>query len=89
MLSGEDWRGALTEILDGLSSQGRTDYSEKIAITLACHSAIRAGKTLTDKEMQQLIRELEKTALPNTCPHGRPTILTLSSTELEKHFGRI
>ncbi len=88
VLSGEDWRGALTEILDALTSESRVEYSEKIAITLACHSAVRAGKKLSDKEMQELIRELEKTSLPNTCPHGRPTILKLSSSELEKHFGR-
>jgi DNA mismatch repair protein MutL len=39
-------------------------------------------------EMQELLRQLEKTALPNTCPHGRPTIIFLGYRQLEKEFHR-
>jgi DNA mismatch repair protein MutL len=83
-----EWKEALTEILDTLSSEDKSRWREKIAISLACHSAVRAGKILSDKEMQELIRELEKTSLPYTCPHGRPTVIRMSKAELEKEFGR-
>ncbi len=85
--SGE-WKEALTEILDTLASGDKSQWREKIAVSMACHSAVRSGKILTDAEMQELIRELEKTALPNTCPHGRPTVIRMSRAELEKRFGR-
>lgn len=84
-----EWKEALAEILDTLSSEDKSHWREKIAISIACHSAVRAGKILSEKEMRELIRELEKTAIPNTCPHGRPTVIRLSKTELEKEFGRI
>jgi DNA mismatch repair protein MutL len=84
-LDRKDWLGVLREIMD---SPIGGDWREKIAISIACHSAVRAGQVLSDDEMRNLIRELEKTALPNTCPHGRPTMTHLSTGQLEKEFGR-
>jgi DNA mismatch repair protein MutL len=84
-LDRKDWIGALREIMD---SPTGGDWREKIAISIACHSAVRAGQVLSDDEMRNLIRELEKTALPNTCPHGRPTMTHLSSGQLAKEFRR-
>jgi DNA mismatch repair protein MutL len=84
VLRDRDWPAALREILDGASS----DWAENLAITLACHSAIRAGKVLSDDEMRELVKQLEQTSLPNSCPHGRPTIIQLSLSKLEKEFGR-
>ena len=55
---------------------------------MACHSAVRAGQALTDDEMRELMRQLEQSAIPNTCPHGRPTMIHLSSGQLKKEFGR-
>jgi len=49
---------------------------------------VRAGQVLSDTEMRELIRQLEQVALPNTCPHGRPTLIRLSSGQLAKEFGR-
>ncbi len=83
-----EWREALTEILDTLSSEDKSRWREKIAASLACHSAVRSGKILSEKEMAALIRELEKTEVPMTCPHGRPTVIRMSKAELEKTFGR-
>jgi DNA mismatch repair protein MutL len=85
-LDRKDWTGVLREIMD--SPMG-DDWRERIAISIACHSAVRAGQVLTDDEMRNLIRELEKTSLPNTCPHGRPTMTHLSSGQLEKEFRRV
>jgi DNA mismatch repair protein MutL len=83
-----DWLEALREILD--SPRGKmTDIEDNILKSLACHSAVRAGKKLTDDEMRELVRLLEQVNLPNTCPHGRPTILHLTTGQLEKEFGRV
>jgi len=86
-LSGGDWTGALRELLD--SDGGADDWAEKIAISVACHSgAVRAGQSLSDEEMRALVRQLEKTVMPHTCPHGRPTLIHLSSSQLRREFGR-
>ncbi len=88
LLHGQDWAGALKELLDSSQGEERDDWAEKLAMSIACHSAVRAGKQMTDDEMRQLIRQLEQVALPNTCPHGRPTMIHLSSGQLEREFGR-
>jgi len=81
----KDWEGMMRQLLDSLS---RGDWAETIAMSIACHSAVRAGQTLTDDEMDELVRQLEQAAIPHTCPHGRPTMIRLSSGQLEKEFGR-
>ncbi len=88
VLKDSNWLEALREILDSPRDKN-TDLADNIIKSLACHSAVRAGKILTDDEMRELIRQLEKVNLPNTCPHGRPTILHLSIRQLEKEFGRV
>jgi DNA mismatch repair protein MutL len=84
----DNWLEALREILDSPHDK-TTNVEDNIIKSLACHSAVRAGNTLTDDEMRELIRQLEQVQLPNTCPHGRPTILHLSIRQLEKEFGRV
>lgn len=80
---------AILDLLDSLGQSGTAgDSSEPLAIALACHGAVRAGGTLTLEEMRDLVRQLETTANPRTCPHGRPTVLHFSSSRLEKEFGR-
>jgi DNA mismatch repair protein MutL len=88
LLHNKDWMGMLRQLLDSSPGDDGANWVESIAISLACHSAIRAGQILTDDEMRELVRQLEQTALPNTCPHGRPTLIHLSSGQLEKGFGR-
>jgi DNA mismatch repair protein MutL len=80
---------ALKEVLDRLQeAPDKTQIEEKVAITVACHSAVRAGQALSHEEMVALVRQLEMTTSPRTCPHGRPTMLHLSSGRLEREFGR-
>jgi DNA mismatch repair protein MutL len=88
LLYQKDWAGMVRELLDSLSGGDKRDWREEIAISMACHSAVRAGQTLTDDEMRELTRQLEQAALPHTCPHGRPTMIRLSSTQLGREFGR-
>ena len=89
VLVGGSIEDALKEALDSLEEEGDPGGRyEKLAASLACHSAVRAGQVLTPDEMHQLIRDLERTKSPRTCPHGRPTMIHLSSGRLEKEFGR-
>jgi len=89
LLRGGNIAQVVIEILDSLSEEGdRGKREERIAISLACHSAVRAGQVLSPEEMRQLVRELEQTDSPHTCPHGRPTMIRFTSSQLEREFGR-
>jgi len=80
----------ISMLLDNLASKENLNpWEEKIAQSLACHSAIRAGQQLSNEEMRELIKQLEQTKQPRACPHGRPTMIHLSSHQLEREFGRI
>jgi DNA mismatch repair protein MutL len=61
---------------------------ERIAMTFACKSAIKAGQRLSDTEMQELFDQLFATKMPHHDVHGRPTIVRLSGAELARKFGR-
>jgi len=80
---------AMAEILDELAEEGIGETEEeKALISVVCHSAVRAGQTLSMEEMRDLVRQLEETSLPHTCPHGRPTMIHLSAEQLAREFGR-
>ena len=78
--------GALLDDLAG--KEGPAAWEERIAHSLSCHGSVRAGQQLSSDEMRELIKQLEQTKQPRTCPHGRPTMMHLSSHQLEKEFGR-
>ncbi len=79
----------LRDVLDLMSSEFKLlEREDAIAASIACHSAIRAGQRLSAEEMSELVRQLEGTSNPNTCPHGRPTMIRLSAEHLERGFGR-
>ena len=86
---GQDAGRALAELLDLLArEEGPADPRERVAASLACHAAIRAGQTLSQEEMRELVKQLEETQMPHTCPHGRPTMIHLSAEALAKEFKR-
>jgi DNA mismatch repair protein MutL len=87
--SGTD-SGLVLEILDELKERGRLRQpgQESIAAAFACRAAIKFGKSLTLSEMNALIDQLFSSQFPFTCPHGRPTLLKLTLSELERRFGR-
>lgn len=51
-------------------------------------AAIKAGQVLSQREMGELVRQLEACASPHTCPHGRPTMILMSASQLAKEFER-
>ncbi len=87
--SNRDTGRALMELIDEVMSGTAPDrWREEMAITLACHSAIRAGQVLSLDEMRALLGQLERCRYPRSCAHGRPTMLHLSQMQLEREFGR-
>lgn len=80
------------EVLDGLENENPKQASElltgKIA-TAACKAAVKGNNRLSFEEADQLIGQLLGLDNPYHCPHGRPTIVSMSKYELEKKFKRI
>lgn len=60
-----------------------------IFATMACHSVVRAGQSLSHAQMHELLISMDRYALSSFCPHGRPVSVDTTFTELEKLFGRI
>jgi DNA mismatch repair protein MutL len=61
---------------------------DRLAATIACHSAVRAGQPLPLDAMAAIVRDLSATAHPTLCPHGRPTVVRVPRDELSRWFGR-
>lgn len=80
------------EILDELVDEAVTGTPESIRIriaTMACKAAVKGNTRLSREEMKELIDELLTLDNPYNCPHGRPTIISMSKYEIEKKFKRI
>lgn len=88
-LVGDDLAQRIVELLDGMRrDDGPEDWAHRLAASLACHSAVRAGMTMSESEQRELIRLLEEAESPRTCPHGRPTMLHLTSDAIAREFRR-
>lgn len=74
--------------LGNLKSKSVDEKKEERIIRLSCRKAVKAGLELTGKQMEELIGRLKRTKTPYTCPHGRPTIISISLSELERKFKR-
>ena len=79
----------LASHLGGSAGHGPNARRDAMLATLACHTSVRAGQTLTAIEQQALIDQLAGCEGPRTCPHGRPTVLVLTRHQLEQQFGRL
>ncbi len=77
------------EFLDDLSDEPKQrSVRERVWASLACHSVTRAGEPLGDQEMTSLLERLQRCRNPMHCPHGRPTMVRLSSEEIARMFKR-
>jgi DNA mismatch repair protein MutL len=82
-------REMLSELTGGSELvRSAKNQHERIAMTFACKGAVKAGQRLKPEEMSELVDALFATDLPFHDVHGRPTIVRLSSEELERKFGR-
>jgi len=66
----------------------KLDPREQLAKSYSCKAAVKAGDRLKSPEMTSLIEQLFRTEVPYVCPHGRPVMVKLSLSELDKRFGR-
>jgi DNA mismatch repair protein MutL len=88
--------GSAEQLLRDLLMQGADDLRldaadsllERLTITTACRSAVRAGDTLSPEQMVHLLNDLAATEDPFTCFHGRPTMVTLPLEQVERWFLR-
>jgi DNA mismatch repair protein MutL len=91
-LADRDWRQALIDLLDQAEDhrpgQGLEALQKKLAESVACHGAIKAGDPMNPEEIRRLIDDLTRTRQPGHCPHGRPLFFTLGRREIEKRFQR-
>lgn len=78
----------LDNLTDDLGLKSSDVITEKIA-SLSCKAAVKGNHTMTFREMDELIGQLMTLENPYACPHGRPTIISMSRYELEKKFKRI
>ena len=79
-------------MLDHLGGEGTKDAFELFAArlaTMACKAAVKGNHQMSPQEADKLIDELLTLDNPYNCPHGRPTIISMSKTEIEKKFKRI
>ncbi len=81
-------KGVLDDIVESKNPSNLQGRREEILTYMSCRSAIKFGQKLGLSEMQSLIMQMENLKRPYTCPHGRPTMISLSLGELEKMFGR-
>ena len=92
LLGDADIKQIIIDLGDDLSETGLpSSYLAKIDLILgniACHRSVRSGRNLNETEMNQLLREMEKTPNSGQCNHGRPTSISLSIKDIEKLFNR-
>ncbi len=85
----ENIGGIIRDMLSQLLDENITGHNELDVIArCACKAAVKAHDTLTLEEAKSLIAQMAQCELPFSCPHGRPTIINISISELEKRFGR-
>ena len=86
-----DTKELFLETLDEINTVARTakqEIEERFIATIACKAAVKANMALTEEEVTTLLEQLLKLPNPFTCPHGRPTAIKLSKSDIEKKFAR-
>ena len=87
-----DGRRFVLELVDELKAAGQEVNSlrlgEHTIAKTVCRHAVKANDPLAGPELENLVEDLRRCAMPYTCPHGRPTLIEMNYRELEKKFGR-
>ena len=87
-----DARRFVLDLVDELKAAGRevnlARLGEHTIAKTVCRHAVKAHDPLGGAELENLVEDLRRCAMPYTCPHGRPTLIEMNYRELEKKFGR-
>jgi DNA mismatch repair protein MutL len=88
-----DAKKFVIELVDALKAAGQEVNSwrlgEEMIAKTVCRHAVKANDPLSTPELENLVNDLRRCAMPYTCPHGRPTLIEMNFRELEKKFGRV
>ena len=91
-LDSEELKQLVLEIINNLASGAQGVVSEKLdhaLYTIACKAAVKANHRYDNKQLETLLNAVLDLGNINTCPHGRPIIVTMTKKELEREFKRI
>jgi DNA mismatch repair protein MutL len=87
-----DARRFALDLVDELKVAGQDVNSarlgEHVIVKTVCRHAVKANDPLAGRELENLVEDLRRCAMPYTCPHGRPTLIEMNYRELERKFGR-
>jgi DNA mismatch repair protein MutL len=87
-----DARRFALDLVDELKAAGEGVNSarlgEHVVVKTVCRHAVKANDPLAGRELENLVEDLRRCAMPYTCPHGRPTLIEMNYRELERKFGR-
>jgi DNA mismatch repair protein MutL len=78
----------IDDLKSASSSSSALRLGEDMIASTVCRHAVKANDPLTVPELENLVEDLRRCAMPYTCPHGRPTLIEMNFRELEKKFGR-
>jgi DNA mismatch repair protein MutL len=81
-------RDVIDELRETSSASSKMRLGEDVIATTVCRHAVKANDFLREPELVRLIQDLLQCEMPYCCPHGRPTMIQMSYSELEKKFGR-
>jgi len=88
-----DARKFALDLVDELKAAGHDVNSarlgEHVVVKTVCRHAVKANDPLAGRELENLVEDLRRCAMPYTCPHGRPTLIEMNYRELERKFGRV
>lgn len=91
-LDADELGNLIIEILDNMEANKKELMSEKMEralYTIACKAAVKANHKFDNKQLETLLNAVLDLGNINTCPHGRPIVITMSKKEMEKEFKRI
>ncbi len=74
--------------INTVARTAKQEKEEKFIATVACKAAVKANMALTKEEVDNLMKQLLVLQNPFTCPHGRPTAIRMTKTDIEKKFSR-
>lgn len=84
-----DFFGEMADRISEYRALPTKELRRDALVKLACRKAVKAGDTLEMQQIQTLIAQMLETGAPPTCPHGRPLVVKIEKSELDKRFRRI
>jgi len=88
LFKAEEAKDVFISLLEEAGETKAEDRRERLLATMACKSAIKAGEPLAREKMGYLVEELFKTSQPALCPHGRPIVVRIEKSVIDKNIGR-